>query len=215
MANSIAERNQEKLLVNVGSSSSLQTTRSSGLSLGLHSLDGSRSPAGLRLLAGSLNQNPICLYFLFSAGSPCGCSFDDHAACLCARAREPNRRGGTLSQATPGMCPCAPFFTYRRGVSDRRGSNLRRSLLPARSAFVLLCTAEHSVKPRIIHSLGYETEEEGETEGGNGRETGSSTHCQLSVSQSSRRKHTPFSLTVRLQNLNARRGSPLVRYLRP
>lgn len=28
-------------------------------------LDGSRCPAGLRLIAGSSNHNPVCLYFLF------------------------------------------------------------------------------------------------------------------------------------------------------
>lgn len=60
-------------------------------------------------------------------------------------------------------------------MSDRRGNNLRCSLLPARSAS--FCSAQlRSVKPQIIHSLRYETEEEGETEGGNDGETRSSTH---------------------------------------
>lgn len=78
--NSIAERNQRRLLVNVESRRSLQTSAARAR---LRSSEGSRPPAG-RLLAGSLNQNPICLYFLFSAGSPCGCSFDDQVAWLCA-----------------------------------------------------------------------------------------------------------------------------------
>lgn len=55
---------------------------SSGSTLGLRSSEGSRPPAA-RLLTGSLNQNPICLYFLFSAGSPSGGSFDDQVAWLC------------------------------------------------------------------------------------------------------------------------------------
>lgn len=120
-----------------------QTKCSSGLSLGLQPLKGTRYPAVLRLLAGSLNQNPICLYFLFSAGSPCGCSFDDRVACLlCVRVY-----GGATSHArfflwaTPGMCPCARFLTCGRRVSDK--GREKPALQPsARSLrFALLCTA--------------------------------------------------------------------------
>lgn len=180
MANSIAEGNQHTLLVRVESSCSLQTKRSSGLSLGLQLLEGSSSPAVFRLLAGSLNQNPICLYFLFSAGSPCGSSFDDRAACSCARVSKPASLClHTFAGNTWNVSLCALLHLQAQKLSDRRrrrrGNNLRCSLLPAPSAS--LCSAQpRSVKPQIIHSLGYETEEEGETEGGNARETRSSTH---------------------------------------
>lgn len=65
--------NEERLHASVESSSSLET---SAAWVALLDGESSRPPAVLPLLAGSLNQNPICLYFLFSAGSPCGCSFD-------------------------------------------------------------------------------------------------------------------------------------------
>lgn len=80
VTNSIAGRNRRRLLVNVESRRSLQTSAARAR---LRSSEGGRPPAG-RLLAGSLNQNPICLYFLFSAGSPRGCSFDDQVEWLCA-----------------------------------------------------------------------------------------------------------------------------------
>lgn len=82
LQNSTAKGNQHRLHASVGSSSSLET---SAAWVGLLDLDGCRPPAVLRLLAGSLNQNPICLYFLFSAGSPCGCSFDGQVERSCER----------------------------------------------------------------------------------------------------------------------------------
>lgn len=67
--------------------------------------------------------------------------------------------------------PVHPFFTCGRRVSDRRGNNLRCSLLPRSLCLVLLCTAPLCQATDNAHSLGYENEEEGETEGGNDRET--------------------------------------------
>lgn len=146
------------------------------MSLGLHSLEGRRSPAVLRLLVGSLNQNPICLYFLFSAGSPCGCSFDDHVAYVCVRAACEIMHACFRGQHLECV-PVRPSSPAGTEPGDRRGGgdNLRCSLLPACPAS--FCSAQlRSVKPQIIHSLGYETEEEGETEGGNERERRGAPH---------------------------------------
>lgn len=99
-----------------------------------------------RLLAGSLNQNPICLYFLFSAGSPCGSSFDDRAACSCARVSKPASLClHTFAGNTWNVSLCALLHLQAQKLSDRR--RRRRGKQPAlqpsaRSRrFALLCTA--------------------------------------------------------------------------
>lgn len=120
-------------------------------SLDLHSLEGSRPPAVLRLLTGSLNQNPICVYFLFSAGStPRLLLRWPGSVLVCAHA---------FSQATPWMCPCASFFTGRR----RNGvSGVGETTCSAASFLrcVLLCTAP-LCQATDIHGVDYETKEGG------------------------------------------------------
>lgn len=79
------------------------------------------------------------------------------------------------------MCPRAPVFTCSRRSGVTGGGGMggggQPGLLPSASSLrcVLLCTAP-LCQATDIHSLGYESEEEGETEGGRHRETRSSTH---------------------------------------
>lgn len=133
-------------------------------------LDGCRPPAALRLLAGSLNQNPICLYFLFSAGSPCGCSFDGQVVRLCVSARALVCEGMRSSsefvhthfcrQTTPGM---RPFFTLQLQwwMTGFRTTTflLLRPPRPALLSSARLCRATDT------HSVDSETEEGGSERG--------------------------------------------------
>lgn len=73
------------------------------------------------------------------------------------------------------LCALLHLQAQNRVTGGGGGDNLRCSLLPACPAS--FCSAQlRSVKPQIIHSLGYETEEEGETEGGNERERRGAPH---------------------------------------
>lgn len=136
----------------------LQRSRSSGSPAGLPWSDGGRDPpAGLRLVAGSSNHNPVRLYFLSSAGSPRGCSFDDRVTRFCASST--SRAARTLPSARGGgrrleRVPAHRFLTRGRRENEDGGDRLRLSAL-LRSAV-----------PRITHSLRSEREEEGETEVG-------------------------------------------------
>lgn len=111
------------------------------------------------------------------------------------------------------MCPRAPVFTCSRrsgvtgGGGMGGGDNLGCCLQPALSA--ASCSAQlRSVKPRIytasaMRARRRERRREGDTERRGAPHTPARTNCGLSVSLSSRQRHTPFSLTVRRHNLNA------------
>lgn len=160
-----------------------------------------------------MNQNPIRLYFLLSAGSPCGCSFDDQAARLCMCVRPVSLRTHAFAGDTWNVSPCTRLHLQSQEWSDRRrrngggGDNLGCCLQPALSA--ASCSAQlRSVKPRIytasaMRARRRERRREGDTERRGAPHTPARTNCGLSVSLSSRQRHTPFSLTVRRHNLNA------------
>lgn len=81
----------------------------------------------------------ICLYFLFSAGSPRGCSFDDRITCPRSRACALMPREPHATQRKPNPVRQAPFLTCGRGQKRRAAA---------------LCSAQlRSAEPQITHGL--------------------------------------------------------------
>lgn len=110
-------------------------------------------------------------------------------ACVCVR--EFVRT--LFSQATPGTCPCAPFFTCRRrsGVTGGRrwGDNLGCCRLPALSSAAPWSARLRSVKPRIYTASALrlrrrERRREGSAKRRGAAHTPARTNCGLSVSLS-------------------------------
>lgn len=194
-ANSIAERNQHKLLVNVGSGSSNKTQLrliSWTPLIGRQQIPRCSSLAYWRFepesnmsLLSRLGRITPCLILWWPRSGRVRVWATRERARESARKRERERGLRTLWRATPGSCPCAPSSSCGREVSDKRRTDLRRSVLPARSAS--LCAAQpRSVRPLIINSLGYETGRRERGRDGNAERRRDPT-AQTSVSLSSRK----------------------------
>lgn len=174
-ANSIAERNQHKLLVSVGSSSSNK------MQLKLISwtpLVGRQQISCCSSLACWLFEPESNMSLLSVLGRitlwlllwwPCSVT-------VCVREQLQRLWMCAFASNTWNVSLCVPPSLAAVEWVTRGGPTCAAAFCPLALYRSALHSSANSAKPQIIHSLGYESREEGEMEKGNARETRSSTH---------------------------------------